>query len=105
MFESFLLILGAGFLGGAVRGVVGFIKHQQSYKEVPFRPWYLTAMISISGFIGLLAAYVTSELGFDFLGIEVVSPALAIVIGYAGGDMLENLFKILTQKNTVFPVK
>ncbi len=100
-----LIILGAGFLGGIVRGLVGFIKHQQSYKDVPFRPLYFSGMMAVSGLIGLLAAYVTVDLGITFLGLETISPSIAIVIGYAGGDLLENIFKIAIKTPTIYPMK
>jgi len=100
-----LIILGAGFLGGVVRGLVGFIKHQQSYKDVPFRPLYFTGMMTVSGLIGLLAAYITADLGITFLGLETVSPSIAIVLGYAGGDLLENIFKIAIKSPTIYSLK
>ncbi|MFW5853657.1 MAG: hypothetical protein ACOCU8_03505 [Patescibacteria group bacterium] len=98
-------ILLAGFLGGVVRGLVGFIKHQQSYKDVPFRPLYFTLMMLVSGGIGLLAAYVTADMGFTFLGLEMITPSVAVVLGYAGGDLLENIFKILIKEPTIWSVK
>ncbi len=101
--SSYLPLLLAGFLGGAVRGLVGFIKHQQAYKDVPFRPIYFASMIGLSGFIGLLAAYVTFDLGISFLGLATVPPSLGIVLGYAGGDLLENLFKIIIKQPTIWP--
>lgn len=100
-----LIILGAGFLGGVVRGLVGFIKHQQSYKDVPFKPLYFSSMMAVSGLIGLLAAYVTTDLGITFLGLETISPAVAIIIGYAGGDLLENIFKIAIKSPTIYSLK
>ncbi|MEX0918813.1 MAG: hypothetical protein WDZ85_02485 [Candidatus Paceibacterota bacterium] len=101
---AYIVILGAGFLGGLVRGLVGFIKHQQSYKDVPFRPWYLAGMLSLSGLVGLLAAYVTHDLGITFLGLTQISPAIAIILGYAGGDLIENLFKILIKQPDLFMI-
>ena len=95
---EYTIILAAGFLGGIVRGLVGFTKHQQSYKEVPFRPWYFTLMMALSGIVGLLAAYITYDLGISFLGLSQITPALAIILGYAGGDLIENIFKILIKQ-------
>ncbi len=38
----YISILIAGFGGGVVRGLVGFIKHQYSYKNVGFRlPYFI----------------------------------------------------------------
>jgi hypothetical protein len=95
-------ILFAGFSGGVVRGFVGFIKHQQSYKEVPFRPLYFASMVTLSGVIGLLAAWVTDDLGITFLGMDSLSVSIALIIGYAGGDLIENLFKIIIKKPNLY---
>ncbi|HEA84453.1 MAG TPA: hypothetical protein ENI04_00515 [Candidatus Wildermuthbacteria bacterium] len=92
----------AGFGGGLIRGLVGFIKHQYSYKEVPFElPYFLTMMV-ISGTIGGVAVFSVRELGMSFLGIETISSAMALIIGYAGGDFLENIYKIILKKPTLF---
>jgi len=53
----YLQILIAGFEGGAVRGLVGFIKHQFSYKNVVFKWPYFLGMTFVSRIIGLLSAY------------------------------------------------
>jgi len=92
----------AGFLGGIIRGVVGLVKYTLAYKDVPFRPWYFTSMALISGGIGATAAWVTQDLGIGFLGMETLSPALAVIIGYAGGDFFENMIKILTKDPVLF---
>lgn len=91
-----------GFLGGILRGFVGLIKYNNAYKDVEIRPWYFAGTVVISGFIGAVAAWVTHDLGIDFLGVQSFSPALGVVMGYAGGDLLENLFKIFTGKTTLF---
>ena len=96
------IVLLAGFLGGLVRGLVGFIKHQYSYKKVPFELSYFLTMMSISGIIGGVATFSVQELGMSFLGIETLSPAMALIIGYAGGDFLENIYKIILRKPTLF---
>ena len=92
----------AGFLGGVIRGVVGLVKYTLSYKDVPFRPWYFGGMTLISGAIGATAAWVTKDLGIAFLGMETLSPAMAVIIGYAGGDFFENIIKILTKDPILF---
>lgn len=96
----YLSILIAGFGGGLVRGLVGFIKHQFSYKNVEFKLSYFLGMMTVSGIIGLLAAVVIKELGFTFLGS--FTPALGFIIGYAGGDFIENIYKIITQKSSLY---
>jgi len=103
MFESiYLSILIAGFGGGIVRGLVGFIKHQYSYKSVSFKLPYFLAMMFISGIIGLLTAVAIKELGLTFFGLSQLTPALAFVIGYAGGDFLENVYKTIIKKPSLY---
>ena len=98
----YLLILIAGFGGGVIRGLVGFIKHQYSYKRVGFRLPYFLGMMFLSGIIGFLSAVVTKELGITFLGIDYITPAIAFVVGYAGGDFIENLYKIILKKPSLY---
>jgi len=98
----YLYILIAGFGGGVLRGLVGFIKHQFSYKNVEFRLNYFLAMMFLSGIIGLLIAMAVKETGIKFLGSDYFSPALAFIIGYAGGDFLENLYKIIIKKSSLY---
>jgi len=99
MFE----ILIAGFFGGVVRGLVGFIKHQFSYKNVPFRLSYFLGMSLLSGIIGLVSAMSIKEIGFTLEG--VFSPGLSFIIGYAGGDFIENIYKIIIKKSSLYPEK
>ncbi len=96
----YLPILIAGFGGGAIRGLVGFIKHQFSYKNVEFKLPYFFSMMVLSGIIGLLAAVAIRELGFTFLGS--FTPALAFIVGYAGGDFIENIYKIITKQSSLY---
>ncbi len=102
----YLLILISGFGGGAVRGLLGFIKHQFSYKEVGFKIPYFLAMNFLAGATGLLVSAAVKELGMGFLG-DVFTPAMAFIVGYAGGDFLESVFKIILQKPSLysFPLK
>jgi len=96
----YLSILIAGFGGGAIRGLVGFIKHQYSYKNVKFDLSYFLAMIIVSGVVGLLVSVSVHELGFEMLG--AFSPALGFVIGYAGGDFIENVYKIILKTPSLY---
>ncbi len=98
----FLSILIAGFGGGVVRGLVGFIKHQYTYKSVKFELYYFLFMTFISGVIGILTAVATKELGPSFLGLNNFTPALAFIVGYAGGDFLENIYKIIIKKPSLY---
>ena len=90
----------AAFGGGVLRGLVGFIKHQFSYKSVPFRLWYFLAMMFISGVVGVLATLAIKEIGFTLL--DSFTPALAFIIGYAGGDFIENIYKIIIKKSSIY---
>ncbi|KPJ56355.1 hypothetical protein AMJ49_05125 [Parcubacteria bacterium DG_74_2] len=98
----YLSILIAGFGGGAVRGLVGFIKHQYSYKNVGFNLPYFFGMMFISGIVGLLCAVSIEETGVAFLGLSYITPALAFIIGYAGGDFIENIYKIIVKKPSLY---
>jgi uncharacterized membrane protein required for colicin V production len=79
------LILLFGFFGGVIRGLVGFIKHQFSYKDVGFNLNYFLAMMFLSGIIGLTVAYVFKQDSLVF----------CLVVGYAGGDFIENVYKTI----------
>jgi hypothetical protein len=94
----YLSILIAGFGGGAVRGLVGFIKHQFSYKNVGFNLGYFLGMSFVSGIVGVLSAMAIKEAGINFLTVDYFSPSLAFIIGYAGGDFLESIYKIIIKK-------
>ena len=95
----YFFILLAGFFGGMVRGLVGFLKHQYAYKNVPFKLSYFLGMSFISGVIGLMAAMAVREIGFELN--NVFSPALGFIVGYAGGDFIENIYKILAKKSSL----
>ena len=99
---SYIAILIAGFGGGVVRGLVGFTKHQFAFKNVRFNLSYFVTMMFISGVIGVLTATAVNASGISILGIETINPAIAFIIGYAGGDFLENVYKIITKKQTIF---
>src|SRR4030043_2347259 len=90
----------AAFGGGFFRGLVGYIKHQFSYKNVPFSLKYFLGMMFLSGIIGMVAAIAIKELGFTLFG--QFTPALAFVIGYAGGDFIENIYKIIIKKSNLY---
>ena len=97
---EYTAILIAGFGGGAIRGLVGYIKHQFSYKNVGFKLPYFFGMIFISGIVGVIVAMAINETGIEFMG-GTLAPALAVVVGYAGGDFLENIYKIIAKKSSL----
>ncbi|MBI2624746.1 MAG: hypothetical protein HYW70_00150 [Candidatus Nealsonbacteria bacterium] len=86
-----LSIIIAAFGGGAVRGMVGFIKHQFAYKNVGFNVPYFLAMIFLSGTVGVMVAAAFN-----------VNAVFAFIIGYAGGDFLENVYKIIAKKPEIY---
>lgn len=96
MYYFFILI--AGFGGGVIRGLVGFIKHQYSYKSVAFDINYFLGMSAVSGIVGLLTAMAIKEAGINFLNVNYFSPAVAFIVGYSGGDFLEGIYKIILKK-------
>ena len=81
----------AGFGGGLVRGLVGFLKYYYSYKNVPFNPLYFFATAFLSGVVGLLTAGAIKEAGIIVTDINSLTPPLALIVVYAGGDFLENI--------------
>lgn len=99
----YIWVLLAGFGGGLIRGVVGFIKYQFRFKNVEFKLWYFSGMMFLSGLVGLFTAIAVKEAGIGVLGVDVISPGIAFIIGYAGGDFIENIYKIIFKKTSIFP--
>jgi len=99
----YALILITGFGGEVVRGLVGFVKHQYSYKNVGFTLPYFLGMSFLSGTIGLLSSVAVKEVGLDLLG--GFTPALSFIVGYAGGDFIENIYKIIIKKSSLYPTE
>lgn len=93
----YISILLAGFGGGALRGIIGFLKHQFSYKNVKFNVLYFLMMVIVSGVVGLLVSAAVEGTSFNFLSGDL-TPALAFIVGYAGGDFLENIYKLIIKK-------
>ena len=81
--EKFLFYLLAGFSGGIIRGLVGFIKNKAIEKANHFKTSYFLITILISGVVGASAGLLAdTEWQVSFLA------------GYAGTDFIENLYKI-----------
>ncbi|MBU3942943.1 hypothetical protein KKA24_03095 [Patescibacteria group bacterium] len=93
----YIAILIGGFGGGAIRGLTGFVKHQYSYKNVGFNVKYFLGMTFISGIVGLLIAMGVKETASESLNVPL-TPAVAFIVAYAGGDFLENIYKIFLKK-------
>jgi len=94
----YIQLLLAGFGGGMIRGIIGYLKHQYSYKNVKFDLPYFFAMIFLSGAVGIIVATAVNQAGIQIEGVEYISPAIALIIGYAGGDFLESVYKVLAKK-------
>lgn len=96
--DIYVSILIAGFGGGVVRGLIGFLKHQYDYKNTGFNLPYFFVMMFLSGIVGLLVAVGVKYSFISFEGVSYISPAIAFIIGYAGGDFLDNVYKLLLKK-------
>ena len=57
-------------------------------------------MMFVSGIVGAVATIAVKEIGFTLLGS--FSPALAFIIVYAGGDFIENIYKIIIKKSSFY---
>jgi len=97
-------LLVAGFAGGVVRGLVGFIKYQYSYKNVGFKWWYFLMMVGLSGLVGLAAGWLASGFVSRDTALAQISNFYAFIAGYAGGDFIENAYKILANKTSLYPL-
>ena len=90
--EKLLIYLFAGFCGGVVRGLVGFVKNKTIEKADHFKPQYFLITILISGVVGASAgALADTEWQVSFL------------TGYAGTDFIENLYKIRLGQKILSP--
>ena len=84
-----------------VRALFGFFK-QFSYKTPKFEVFYFFVMVFISSIIGLLTAVATKELELNFFGLGEFTPALTFIVGYAEGDFLENVYKTIIKKPSLY---
>lgn len=81
--EKYLIYILAGFMGGIIRGLVGFVKNKTIEKVDHFKPQYFLITVLISGVVGAAAGVLAdTEWQVSFLA------------GYAGTDFIENLYKI-----------
>ena len=86
--EKFFIYFLAGFSGGIVRGLVGFIKNKTLEKADHFKLQYFLATVAISGIVGAAAGILAdTEWQVSFLA------------GYAGTDFIESLYKIKIGKS------
>lgn len=99
-----VLIFTFGAIGGITRGVVGFSKYISSYKNVTFSWKYFATTVGISAVVGVGIVWAVQSSGIHFEGVTL-NPAVGFILGYAGGDVLENLYKILIKKPILGPVE
>lgn len=86
--EKYFIYILAGFLGGTIRGLVGFMKNKTIENANHFKPSYFAITLLISGIVGAAAgALADTEWQVSFLA------------GYAGTDFIENLYKIKFLRN------
>jgi uncharacterized membrane protein YfcA len=86
--DKYLTYILAGFFGGIIRGMVGFVKNKTLEKPDHFKPSYFLFTILIAGVVGGAAgALADTEWQVSFLA------------GYAGTDFIENLYKIKMLRN------
>ncbi len=94
----------AGLFGGLLRGGMGLFKYMTSYKDVEIRPFYFAAMVVLTGVVGWVSAWIAGDVLRIFLEIESAPVSFAVVAGYAGGDFIENVFKIAMREPQLFEV-
>lgn len=96
-----LELLLIGFAGGIIRGLVGYVKYHFNYKNVTFKWSYFLLMVALSGLIGLSAGWIVEGLLTVPDNVRIFYVFLA---GYAGADFLENAYKTIFKKATLFNV-
>lgn len=101
--ELAMLLLFGG-IGGVARGLVGFSKYYTSYKNVVFSWKYFLLTVGLSAVIGAGIVLAVRDSGISFEGVTL-NGSVAFILGYAGGDVLENLYKILVKKPILGPVE
>ena len=87
-----------------LRGLVGLFKYITSYKDVEIRPYYFGGMVLVTGVVGWAAAWVARDILQIFLELETVPLSFALVAGYAGGDLIDNLVKIAMREPQLFEI-
>ncbi len=51
-------------------------------------------MVLFSGIIGYISAWIAQDVAGIFLELDTLPVSFALIAGYAGGDLIENIFKI-----------
>jgi zinc transporter ZupT len=87
-----------GLMGGIIRGLVGFTKYLTSYKGVKFNWVYFAITVGVSGLVGGISGWIFNGI----MGKDAMNQFYAFIAGYAGGDFLENSFRVLFKQPTMF---
>lgn len=93
-----LIFVLMGLLGGLVRGLVGYTKYLTSYKGVKFNWIYFAVTVGVSGLVGGISGWIFNGI----MGKDAMNQFYAFIAGYAGGDFLENSFRIVFKQPTLF---
>ncbi len=80
--------------------MIGFLKHKFSYKSVPFDMLDFFGTVFISGIVGVVCAAAVKEVGFALE--NYFTPALSFIVGYAGGDFIENIYKLIIKRSSLY---
>ncbi len=80
------------------------MKYMTSYKDVEIRPYYFSGAVLLSGVVGYVSAWVAQDVAHIFLEIDALPLSLAVIAGYAGGDLIENIFKIGMKEPNLFEI-
>ena len=60
-------------------------------------------MVGLSGLVGLAAGWVVKGVMDEEVLSEIIN-VYAFIAGYAGGDFIENAFKIILKKPSLYPL-
>ena len=83
--NELIISIGCGSLGGAVRGIVGVVKSRQLCQRISARQLVLSVIAA-----GIIGGFAAAVLFSDY--------KVALLAGYAGLDLLENMAKMLRQE-------
>lgn len=56
----------------------------------------------LSSMVGLLTTAAINGMDLSFASVTALTPTPAFIVGYASGDFIENVYKILVKKTTIY---
>ena len=62
-------------------------------------------MVGVSALVGFAVVWALESAGITIADGIAINPGIAFIIGYAGGDAIENLYKIILKKPILGPLK